>query len=152
MERVKVAETIAGGDQNDSLGFCSRMATIQAMCNETNNRITSLGRINFRNDRRLFGIRQADRRAHMHIIGKTGTGESTLLETMMRQDITAGRGLAVLDPHGDIVERVLAWIPQKRKDDLILVENKSSSPLQPVLFLRGEALTALRTWPTGEGA
>lgn len=55
----------------------------------------------------------------MYIIGKTGTGKSTLLETLIRQDIQAGRGLALLDPHGDLVERVLARVPEKRKDDLI---------------------------------
>src|SRR5881396_2911509 len=67
-----------------------------------------LGRIDFRDDRRVFGIKQADRRAHLYIIGKTGTGKSTLLETLVRQDLAAGRGLALLDPHGDLVERVLA--------------------------------------------
>ncbi len=55
----------------------------------------------------------------MYIIGKTGTGKSTLLETLIRQDIEAGRGLALLDPHGDLIERVLARVPEKRKDDLI---------------------------------
>lgn len=55
----------------------------------------------------------------MYLIGKTGTGKSTLLETMICQDIEAGRGVALLDPHGDLVERVLARIPENRKDDLI---------------------------------
>jgi hypothetical protein len=81
--------------------------------------MTLIGRTNFRNQGRTFGIRQADRRAHMYIIGKTGTGKSTLLETMIRQDIAAGRGLAAFDPHGDMMERVLARIPDKRKNDLI---------------------------------
>lgn len=55
----------------------------------------------------------------MYIIGKTGTGKSTLLETMIRQDIEDGHGLALIDPHGDLVERVLAAIPENRKGDLI---------------------------------
>jgi hypothetical protein len=83
------------------------------------NRIASFARTDFRGDRRIFGIRRTDRRAHMYVIGKTGTGKSTLLETLIRQDIQAGEGLALLDPHGDLVERVAAWIPQKRKSDLI---------------------------------
>lgn len=83
------------------------------------NRITLIGRTNFRNERRAFGIKEADRRAHMYIVGKTGTGKSTLLETMVRQDIGAGHGLALFDPHGDLIERVLAWMPERRKDDLI---------------------------------
>jgi len=82
-------------------------------------RLTFIGRTNFRDDRRPFGIRQADRRAHMYIIGKTGTGKSTLLETMIRQDIGNGHGLALLDPHGDLVDRVLAWTPSHRQGDVI---------------------------------
>jgi hypothetical protein len=95
------------------------MATIEGMLEWQNNRITLIGRTNFRNERRAFGIKEADRRAHTYIIGKTGTGKSTLLETMVRQDIGAGHGLALFDPHGDLIERVLAWMPEKRKHDLI---------------------------------
>jgi Type IV secretion-system coupling protein DNA-binding domain len=95
------------------------IATMETMPNGCKNLITVLGRTNFRNQGKVFGIRQTDRRAHMYIIGKTGTGKSTLLETMICQDIEAGRGLAVFDPHGDLVERVLAWMPEKRKDGLI---------------------------------
>ena len=83
------------------------------------NRITFLGRTNWRNQQRAFGIKQADRRHHMYIIGKTGTGKSTLLETMIRQDIGADQGLALLDPHGDLVERVLDWVPERRRGDLV---------------------------------
>ena len=79
-------------------------------------RLTYLARTNFHSDSRVFGIRQADRRAHMYIVGKTGTGKSTLLETLIRQDIEAGRGLALLDPHGDLVEKILARVPEKRKE------------------------------------
>ena len=89
------------------------------MANGNDNPITLIGRTNFRNEHKSFGIRQADRRAHMYIIGKTGTGKSTLLETMIRQDIEAGRGVALFDPHGDLVERVVAFVQEKRKDDLI---------------------------------
>lgn len=83
------------------------------------NPITFFARTNFRNSARLFGIRQADRRAHLYIIGKTGTGKSTLLETLIRQDIHTGQGVALLDPHGDLVERILARMPEHRKGDLI---------------------------------
>ena len=83
------------------------------------NRITFLGRTNWRNERRTFGIKQADRRHHMYVIGKTGTGKSTLLETMIRQDIGSDQGLALFDPHGDLIERLLAVMPERRKGDLI---------------------------------
>jgi Helicase HerA, central domain/TraM recognition site of TraD and TraG len=92
---------------------------MMAMPHDCENPITLIGRTNFRNQHKAFGIRQADRRTHMYIIGKTGTGKSTLLETMIRQDIEAGRGLAVFDPHGDLVERVAALVQEKRKDDLV---------------------------------
>ncbi|MBI4032558.1 type IV secretion system DNA-binding domain-containing protein [Candidatus Berkelbacteria bacterium] len=82
-------------------------------------RVVILGRTNFRNSHRLVGIAQPDRRHHTYVIGKTGTGKSTLLETMIRQDIVAGQGLVLFDPHGDLVERVLASVPEARKPDLI---------------------------------
>jgi DNA helicase HerA-like ATPase len=55
----------------------------------------------------------------MYVIGKTGTGKSTLLSTLVRQDLEQGRGLALFDPHGDLVERALEWVPESRRGDLI---------------------------------
>src|SRR5260370_9318393 len=89
------------------------------MTYETDNSIKFIGRTNYRSNGKLFGIKRSDRRAHKYIIGKTGTGKSTLLETLIRQDINCGNGLALLDPHGSLVESVLAQIPESRKDDLI---------------------------------
>jgi hypothetical protein len=59
---------------------------------------------------------------HVHIIGKTGTGKSTLLVNMIRQDIEAGRGVAVLDPHGDLIDRIVERIPDNRIQDVILFD------------------------------
>ena len=81
--------------------------------------ITYFARTNHRNAGRLFGIRRADRRSHMYVIGKTGTGKSTLLKTLMLHDIAAGEGLALFDPHGDLAEEVVAQIPASRRADLI---------------------------------
>jgi energy-coupling factor transporter ATP-binding protein EcfA2 len=81
--------------------------------------LTFIGRTNFRNEQRPFGIREADRRAHMYIVGKTGIGKSTLLEMLIRQDVRSGHGAVLIDPHGDLVERVLCGIPESRRDDLI---------------------------------
>ncbi len=83
------------------------------------NRVTYLARVHFRNDRRVFGIKRADRRSHVYIIGKTGTGKSTLLANLIRQDIEAGEGLAVLDPHGELIEQTLRSIPAWRRADLV---------------------------------
>ena len=60
-----------------------------------------------------------DRMKHCFVLGQTGTGKSTLLESMILQDIHAGRGLAVIDPHGDLVEPILGKIPKERSRDVI---------------------------------
>ncbi|MBI2411272.1 MAG: type IV secretion system DNA-binding domain-containing protein [Candidatus Kerfeldbacteria bacterium] len=74
---------------------------------------------NFRNEFRSFGIKEDDRRRHMYMIGKTGMGKSTLLENMIIQDIREGRGLAVVDPHGDLVEKVVNFVPNNRINDVV---------------------------------
>jgi Helicase HerA, central domain/TraM recognition site of TraD and TraG len=84
-----------------------------------NDAVSVFAETNWRNIRKRFGIRQADRRAHTYVVGKTGTGKSTLLATLIRQDLEQGRGLAVFDPHGDLVARALEWVPESRRDDLI---------------------------------
>src|SRR5713226_6110299 len=83
------------------------------------NRITPFAETNFRAHRRRFGIKRADRRAHMYVIGKTGTGKSTLIANLARQDAVNGEGFALLDPHGDLVEQVLGAIPEERRTDLL---------------------------------
>src|SRR5712692_8347574 len=82
-------------------------------------KITVLAETNFRNQHRRFGIKRADRRAHMYLIGKTGTGKSTLIANLARQDALHGEGFALIDPHGDLVEQVLRTVPEERKADLI---------------------------------
>src|SRR6266487_5869802 len=82
-------------------------------------RVTAIANTNFRNDHRRFGIKRADRRAHMYIIGKTGTGKSTLIANLARQDLVHGEGFALLDPHGDLAEQVLKLMPEERRADLI---------------------------------
>src|SRR5919202_2408056 len=81
--------------------------------------ITYFATTDFRHRSTPFGIKRRDRRAHMYILGKTGTGKSTLLETLIRQDLARGHGLALLDPHGDLVEKVLSEVPEERRADLI---------------------------------
>ncbi len=73
----------------------------------------------YRNQHRRFGIKTDDRRRHMYLIGKTGMGKSTILENMIIDDIRAGRGVAVVDPHGDLAEKVIQYIPSNRVNDVI---------------------------------
>ena len=84
-----------------------------------NQQISFFAQADFRGRLTTFGVKEADRRAHMYLIGKTGTGKSTLIESLILQDIKAGRGAALLDPHGDLVERVLAKLPGERQGDVI---------------------------------
>ncbi len=81
--------------------------------------ITPFAQTNFRNQSKTFGIKQPDRLAHMYVIGKTGTGKSTLLETLIRNDMKGESGLALLDPHGDLTEKVLASLAPEKKDRVI---------------------------------
>ncbi len=73
----------------------------------------------FRNQYRKFGIKTDDRRRHMYIIGKTGMGKSTILENMIVEDIRQGRGLAVVDPHGDLAEKIIQFVPENRIKDVV---------------------------------
>jgi hypothetical protein len=77
------------------------------------------GRINFRNKNKLFGIKRKDRRQHMYVIGKTGTGKTALLYNLIVQDIVNGEGLCVIDPHGELVENLLTKIPEERIKDVV---------------------------------
>ncbi|HEX3036007.1 MAG TPA: type IV secretion system DNA-binding domain-containing protein [Thermodesulfobacteriota bacterium] len=80
-----------------------------------------LGETNFRNERKRFGVKRKDRRAHMYIIGKTGTGKSTLIKNLITQSLYKRDGLALLDPHGDLVEDILNFIPEERIEDVIYI-------------------------------
>lgn len=83
------------------------------------NRITIFAETNFRNSNVKFGIKTDDRRRHMYFIGKTGMGKSTVLENMIIQDIQDGKGVCVVDPHGDLVEKVINFVPKHRINDVI---------------------------------
>ncbi len=84
-----------------------------------NSPVTVFASTNFRNQQRRFGIKEDDRRRHMYLVGKTGMGKSTTLENMIIEDIRAGRGLALVDPHGDLAEKVLKFIPASRTNDVV---------------------------------
>lgn len=81
--------------------------------------LTILAETNFRNNITKFGIKRHDRRLHAYIIGKTGTGKSTFIENMIYDDIREGRGVAVVDPHGELIDHVLAFLPPDRIPDVV---------------------------------
>lgn len=90
---------------------------------------THLARVDFRNDGRVFGIKNEDRFLHVYMIGKTGTGKSTLIETMALHDLGHGNGFVLIDPHGDLVSRVAARAAASRTDRVIYLD--ATDPNQP---------------------
>ena len=126
--------------------------------------IAYFARTNARPPHRTFGIRYADRLSHIYVIGKTGTGKSTLLETLICQDIARGMGVALIDPHGDLVERVAKAVPAVRQGDLIYVDVADASqpfgynPLRQVradrrtLAASGMLEVFKKMWPDAWGA
>ncbi|MBN2197641.1 type IV secretion system DNA-binding domain-containing protein [Candidatus Wolfebacteria bacterium] len=81
--------------------------------------ITLFGKTNFRNQNTKFGIKTDDRRRHFYVIGKTGMGKTNLLENMVISDIKNGKGVGVVDPHGEFAEKILDFVPENRIDDVI---------------------------------
>jgi hypothetical protein len=82
-------------------------------------KVTYIGKVDFRNQEIPFGIKAKDRTRHTYVIGKTGMGKSTLLENFAVQDIQNGEGLCVIDPHGSMAERLLDFIPESRVKDVV---------------------------------
>ncbi|MEZ4156706.1 MAG: type IV secretion system DNA-binding domain-containing protein [Candidatus Paceibacterota bacterium] len=80
----------------------------------------------------VFGIARADRRRNMYIVGKGGVGKTKLIELLMRQDISQGYGLCLLDPNGELLEEILHFIPEERVKDVVVVDPSDASA--PVSF------------------
>jgi hypothetical protein len=112
-----------------------------------NHELTILGTATWRSTYTPFGIKRRDRRLPLYILGKTGMGKSTLLMHIVLSDIRAGAGVAVIDPHGALVEAILDYIPDARIEDVIYVNatdterpvplNPGVSHLLPMTFLTG---------------
>lgn len=78
--------------------------------------------MSIRGKTKLVSESDTQRLKHTHVIGATGTGKSTFILSLIAQDIQNGKGLAVLDPHGDLIESILAYIPPQRANDVILID------------------------------
>lgn len=84
--------------------------------------LTLLAKTNFRGSEEKFGIKLKDRKRHIYLIGKSGVGKSTLLKNMVIDDIREGRGVAMIDPHGEDVMEVLDYIPNSRANDVVVFD------------------------------
>jgi len=121
--------------------------------------VTVLGEAVFRGERHRFGIRSGDRGRHAYIIGKTGMGKSTILENMVFSDIHSGKGVAVIDPHGDLIDAILKFIPKHRSNDVVLFDPSDTdyplsfnvldcpNPDQRVLVASGLMSVFTKLWP-----
>lgn len=95
---------------------------------------------NFRNENRVFGIYQHDRLLHMYLLGQTGVGKSTLIKTLINQDIVHKRGCCLIEPHGDLALQALEQIPESEKHRLVYFDatdincNFGYNPLRKVSF------------------
>lgn len=94
--------------------------------------ITYFGETTFRNKKQKFGIKTDDRRRHFYVIGKSGMGKSETLASMIIQDIQNGNGVCVIDPHGELAERALKFIPEHRVKDVVLFD--PSDLAYPIAF------------------
>jgi len=121
--------------------------------------VTVLGEAVFRGERHRFGIQPIDRGRHAYIIGKTGMGKSTILENMVFSDIHAGKGVAVIDPHGDLIDAILKFIPKSRSNDVVLFDPSDKEfplsfnvldcpdPSQRDLVASGLMSVFMKMWP-----
>jgi hypothetical protein len=106
--------------------------TIPTTDNTEEEDLTTFAETNFRSHRQIFGIKRDDRRRHTYIIGKSGMGKSKLLENLIDKDIQKGEGVAVIDPHGDLITATLKKIPPERIKDVIVFD--PSDVNQPIGF------------------
>ncbi len=100
--------------------------------------VSFVGQTNYRNDKKIFGLKRIDRRRHLYVIGKTGSGKSKLLELLLISDIKDGHGCCIIDPHGDLALEILKYVPKERIDDVIYIDPTDRNfpigfnPLEPV--------------------
>ena len=89
---------------------------------EAKREVNFFAKTEWRNREEIFGIRKIDRSKHMYIIGKTGAGKSTMIANMAINDIRNGEGVAVIDPHGDLSEMILEFVPKRRLKDVVYLD------------------------------
>jgi len=105
---------------------------------ELRKHINLFARTQFKNEQQIYGLRRPDRRRHMYVIGKTGTGKSTLLANMAINDLKNNEGLCVIDPHGDLIETLLDYIPSHRINDVVYFDPSDAEKTVKINLFEGE--------------
>jgi len=106
---------------------------------EEKNKITFFAKTEFHNKETIFGIEEGeDRRRHTYIIGKSGTGKTTLIANMAIDDIRKGRGVAIIDPHGDLCNTILDYIPSNRINDICYFNPADPEYVYPLNVLEAQ--------------
>src|SRR5438094_8486542 len=83
-------------------------------------------RIGYYEHREPFGIAQTDRRQHMWVVGASGTGKSSFIQGRIQDDSLTGRGVGIIDPHGDLAQEVMAAVPPERVNDVVLLDRTAT--------------------------
>ena len=94
----------------------------EGLTDEEKDQVNFFGKTEFKNKEQIFGVRNEDRRKHMYIIGKSGTGKSTLIANLAIDDMRKKRGFCVIDPHGDLSNHLLDFVPSHRVNDFIYLD------------------------------
>lgn len=100
--------------------------------------INAFAKTEFKNKEVIYGLKRADRRRHMYVIGKTGTGKSTLLANMAINDLKNDEGMCVIDPHGDLIDTILNYIPKRRINDVIYFDPSDTQRTVKLNLFEGE--------------
>jgi len=116
-EKIKTASIVWG---NAVLSEApEKLPVASEMTEEERKTVNFFARTQHKNKEAIFGVKDVDRRRHVWVVGKTGTGKSTLIANMVIDDLKKGRGVAVIDPHGDLCETVLNYVPKNRINETI---------------------------------
>jgi hypothetical protein len=116
------------------------------MTSSSTHDLTILGKTGHHGHSHPFGITQADRLGHLWMLGKTGTGKSTLLTRLIAADLQSNRGLMVIDPHGDLVETILDLVPPSRVADTIYINPADTAypfALNPIDITAGRSASLM---------
>ncbi len=105
---------------------------------EAKHEINVFAETRYKNALMKYGLKRSDRRRHFYVIGKTGTGKSTMLANMAINDLKNDEGMCVIDPHGDLVETILNYIPSRRINDVVYFDPADPERTVKINLFEGE--------------